>query len=270
MVCLLLLNACSDDSAPVDETSPSTVRLAGTRSAPEPVLGPPAPCAPGQAGFVSGYQDFPGLGCPAIAATVAGYTGRIGFRRQCLRLGGAATRPKLVARVQVQECGPLRGKPGHYASMKVCCEEQAGGGQRMAATAFEPNLECPADRVRALAADLHYPGLDCTAAAVDVGSSLDSSHYRRACAMVASSHSGRQSISAAALFNCRGAAEPATGVMVDVLLIERGAAIDALSANGRIPADMTDDATIKVLLRPGVARPVLDAQPTPRSIRNRE
>ncbi|NND68569.1 MAG: hypothetical protein HKN19_13360, partial [Halioglobus sp.] len=161
ILCSLLsaLLACSPEEPTQPTAAPGAGSTGNGAAAPTSaeVAAAPDACQAGQAMIETGYQNFPGKQCAEIASLVeATYTTKIGYRRQCQQLTGAASRPEAVARVQVNECGPLRGEEGHYASMRVCCAVPD-----VAATpktiSYEVILRCPDDRVRALATDLHYP-----------------------------------------------------------------------------------------------------------------
>ena len=123
IVITILLIACSSDES--SQHSASTASNNKTQnissSSSTQASSVPEACEAGQLSVESGYQNFPGMQCAQIANTVATYTERIGFRKQCQKKTGASSRPKTVARVQVKECGPLRQEDGHYASMFVCC-----------------------------------------------------------------------------------------------------------------------------------------------------
>ena len=210
------LVACSGEDSPesTDATGSTVTHDGQAGRTPTEAVAAPEDCQVGQAMFETGYQNFPGKQCAEIAGLIdSTYTTRIGYRKQCQELTGAASRPKSVARVQLNECGALRDQDGSYASMRVCC---AAPSLAVApkVTTYEVRLSCPDDRVQALATDLHYPAKNCGQAVTHAESSLEISAYQRACGAATPGAQNRQTILDAAVFTCREDA----GAVVDVAI----------------------------------------------------
>ena len=171
----------------------------------KPLTTSPKPCAPKQLSIKTGYTDYPGLHCSQLVTQVNNEpkTTHYGYRRQCKKLTGASHVPDSVARVQVNECSPMRQPDqGSNASMLVCCpipEPEAAPE----IIAYDAKLECPKNHLQTLATALHNPDRNCADAVSNAESNLSSSHYQRACASAAKTYSQqRQTVLDAAVFSC--------------------------------------------------------------------
>ena len=203
------LVACSIDKQTDDEGVPPG---SATITEKHDVIEQPQPCASDQEEFISGYQNFPGKQCSEIFRTVASsYQTRVGFRRRCQQLTESVQRPASVARVQVNECGPLRNEEGNYASILVCCETPVK--ERVPAViAYDIDLDCPDGHVQALAANLHYPNKNCPDAVIAARARLDGAAYKRACTTASGGVDNRPAILDAEVFTCSEQA----GAVIDV------------------------------------------------------
>lgn len=222
LIASFLVSACSEQSAPQQASSDNKP------SAPvaEAWKKPEQSCAADQPGFVSGYQNFPGMACPQISEEVKNYTARPAFRKQCQKLTGNNKRPKTVAQVMINECGPLKNQDGYYASMQVCCHTSpAETDITQKIINYDASLQCPKKNVQALATNLHFPNMACDGAKANAESNTGIGGYKRACENTSNNRT-RQSILDASVYTCR---EDDMGAYVDV----------AVCCSATLPANKT-------------------------------
>ena len=195
IIVLAFITACSPKDEPSELSKPI-----------EPFTTSPEPCLSGQHSFATGYRDYPGSDCSQLVKLINSKpeTTHGGYRRRCKKLSGASQKPDSIARVQVNECAPMReSNQGSNASMFVCCQvpEPEVAPEIIA---YDAKLECPKNHLQALATALHNPDKNCADAVSNAETNLSSSHYQRACASAAKPYTQqRQTVLDAAVFTCR-------------------------------------------------------------------